>query len=74
MKGKRDKYILGTKSKGMQVEKMQKTLTNKGFYQGPIDGNYNQELKEAVTKFQNQQNLTADGVAGPKTLRALGLY
>ena len=74
MKGKRDKYILGTKSKGMQVENMQKTLKNKGFYQGPIDGNYNQQLKQAVTKFQNQQNLTADGVAGPKTLRALGLY
>ena len=73
-KGKRGKYILQEGSKGYEVERLQQALKGKGLYQGPIDGQYTEEVTDAVKEFQQTENLTVDGIAGPATLMALGLY
>jgi N-acetylmuramoyl-L-alanine amidase len=40
---------------------IQDRLQDLGFYDGPIDGNQSQELKDALTKFQLCQNLETSG-------------
>jgi hypothetical protein len=37
-----------------------------------VDGDYGQETRNAIQQFQRNERLSADGSAGPKTLRALG--
>ncbi|MEE1540466.1 MAG: peptidoglycan-binding domain-containing protein, partial [Arenicellales bacterium] len=73
-KGKQAKYLLQEGSFGMEVENLQQALKERDLYLGPIDGVFSSTLKEAVIKYQSQNNLKADGIAGPLTLKALGLY
>ncbi|MCD4820322.1 MAG: VWA domain-containing protein [Candidatus Cloacimonetes bacterium] len=73
-KGKRGQYILQEGNSGIEVEKLQTALKNKGFYSGLIDGKFTENVKEAVINFQKNENLTPDGVVGPLTLKALGIY
>ena len=40
---------------------------------GPVDGVYGSKTTKAVRSFQQKNGLTADGVAGPATLKALGM-
>ncbi len=72
--GKRSLYQLQRGDKGLEVERLQQALTEAGYYAGPVDGNYSQELENAVKTFQAEQTLTRDGVAGPATMQALDLY
>jgi Ca-activated chloride channel family protein len=72
--GKRGSYLLQNGDSGYEVERLQKTLNENGFYAGPIDGEFSSELEKAITAYQKANGLTADGVAGPKTLQKLGLY
>lgn len=60
-------------SKGTQVKTMQAKLKNWGYYAGAVDGVYGAQTKRAVIKFQKKNGLTADGIAGSKTLAALGM-
>ncbi|MDR1001666.1 MAG: spore cortex-lytic enzyme [Oscillospiraceae bacterium] len=60
-------------SSGTEVRNIQTRLKNWGYYTGSVDGQYGQLTKAAVIKFQKKNNLTADGIAGPKTLAAIGL-
>ena len=60
-------------SKGTQVKTMQTKLKNWGYYSGAVDGVYGAQTKQAVIKFQKKNGLTADGIAGAKTLAALGM-
>ncbi len=60
-------------SKGATVKKMQQKLKNWGYYKGGVDGIYGAKTKEAVKYFQRKNKLTVDGVAGPKTLAAMGI-
>ena len=60
-------------NKGDQVADLQQRLTAQGFYSGSISGNYDTATQNAVKKFQNTHKLTADGVAGAKTLQLLYL-
>ncbi len=60
-------------SKGTQVKTMQTKLKNWGYYAGAVDGVYGAQTKQAVIKFQKKNGLTADGIAGAKTLAALGM-
>ncbi len=53
------------------VEKLQRTLKNLGYYTGSVDGSYGAGTKAAVEQYQKMNKLTADGVAGPQTQRAL---
>lgn len=73
-KGKRGKYILMEGSRGYDVLRLQEALAGKGFYQGPKNGRYTPETSEALSRYQKANNLEPDGVAGPFTLRSLGLY
>lgn len=60
-------------STGSEVTQIQQKLSNLGYYNGSIDGVYGSETKRAVTNFQRDYGLTADGIAGSKTLNALGI-
>lgn len=73
-KGKRGKYILKEGDTGYEVKRLQSNLRLKGFYKGPVDGNFTSEVTDAVKSFQKQNNLSDDGIAGPATLKALGSY
>jgi peptidoglycan hydrolase-like protein with peptidoglycan-binding domain len=53
------------------VVNLQKLLTDRGFYDGAIDGVMGPRTRAAVVAAQKKYGLTADGVAGPKTLAAL---
>ena len=44
-----------------------------GYFDGPVDGVYGSKTTKAVRSFQQKNGLTADGVAGPATLKALGM-
>ena len=41
---------------------------------GSVDGVYGSKTEEAVRKFQRANGLTVDGIAGRKTLNAMGIY
>ena len=58
---------------GADVERLQRALNDKGFSPGATDGDYGPGTQAAVLAFQRSQGLLADGVAGPRTLNALGL-
>jgi len=54
-----------------EVRKMQKMLTELGFYSGNITGSFGEKTKEAVVAFQKSKGLTSDGIAGKRTLSAI---
>jgi N-acetylmuramoyl-L-alanine amidase len=60
-------------SKGSEVREIQTRLKSWGYYKGSVDGVYGTQTKSAVVYFQKKNGLTADGVAGTKTLQALGI-
>jgi len=72
--GKRSGYQLQVGDEGLEVERLQTALADKGFWSGPIDGRYTDDLEVAVDEFQAAQGIKQDGVAGPSTLQNLGLY
>ena len=55
------------------IREVQQALKDKGFDPGAVDGVNGPATRAALKKFQAQQNLTADGRLGPKTLDALGV-
>lgn len=59
---------------GQTVTTIQTKLKRWGYYSGEVDGVYGSATVEAVKYFQRTNGLTADGVAGPATLQALGIY
>ena len=60
-------------SQGEGVRQIQKKLTELGYFTSKIEGIYGEKTKAAVTRFQRDNGLTADGIAGTKTLSALGI-
>ena len=60
-------------SRGDEVRRIQTKLKSLGFYSGAVDGIYGAKTQSAVKKFQSSVGITADGIAGPKTLLYLGL-
>ena len=60
-------------STGSEVTQIQTRLKNWGYYTGTVDGVYGSKTQAAVKYFQSKNGLTADGIAGASTLRALGL-
>jgi peptidoglycan hydrolase-like protein with peptidoglycan-binding domain len=62
---------IGPGSKGAHVTALQKALVVLGYEVGKIDGEYGPKLAAAIAKFQKEHKLTADGVAGKKTIRAV---
>ncbi|GAA0727997.1 spore cortex-lytic enzyme [Clostridium malenominatum] len=60
-------------SRGGTVYEIQKKLKNWGYYKGGIDGIYGYKTFTAVKSFQAKNGLAVDGVAGNKTLNAMGI-
>lgn len=58
-------------SSGSEVRSIQTRLTDLGYFSGKIDGIFGSQTKNAVVKFQKDYGLTADGIAGSETLKAL---
>jgi putative chitinase len=60
-------------SRGPAVVRLQRELRKSGFNPGKIDGDFGPATKAAVIAFQKSRGLLADGIAGPRTLKALQL-
>jgi N-acetylmuramoyl-L-alanine amidase len=60
-------------SRGQEVRQIQTKLKELGLYKGSIDGIYGMSTQKAVRQFQKNCGITADGIAGPQTLKYLGL-
>ncbi len=60
-------------SRGSEVTTIQQKLKRWGYYNGSIDGIYGSQTVAAVKKFQKKNGLTVDGIAGTKTLNAMGI-
>ena len=58
---------------GGMVEKIQQKLKIWGYYGGAVDGVFGPETDKAVRWFQRKNGLAEDGIAGAKTLAAMGL-
>jgi peptidoglycan hydrolase-like protein with peptidoglycan-binding domain len=52
---------------------VQQALADKGYYTGPIDGNWDSECVAALRRFQEAENIAVDGKLGALSLIALGL-
>lgn len=55
-------------------EKVQTALANAGFYKGSIDGKLGAKTREAISLFQKDHGLKADGVIGQRTWTELKVY
>lgn len=60
-------------STGSEVRNIQSRLKSWGYYAGSVDGIYGNQTMKAVMHFQANNNLTPDGICGPKTLAKIGL-
>ena len=60
-------------ARGEQVRRVQQKLRQWGYYDGEVDGVFGQETYDAVVYFQKKNGLKADGVAGSRTLEAMGI-
>jgi peptidoglycan hydrolase-like protein with peptidoglycan-binding domain len=66
-------YSMNRGSSGHKVVKLQNKLANYGYFYANSTGYYGKITKHAVKAFQRDYGLHADGIAGPRTLRAMGL-
>ena len=60
-------------STGETVRQIQTNLKKWGYYTGSVDGIYGSKTTAAVKSFQRKTGLSVDGIAGPRTLAALGI-
>ena len=58
-------------SKGSEVKRLQTALSELGYYKMDVDGVYGKGTLAAVRAYQRANGLSADGIAGPKTLGKL---
>ena len=61
-------------SRGEEVRQIQTKLKRWGYYNGNVDGIYGTQTLNAVKYFQRKNGLTVDGIAGPATLKAMGIF
>lgn len=55
------------------IKLVQQRLYNLGYYTYKVDGIWGSRTTKAVKKFQSDYGLTADGIVGAKTEKALGI-
>ncbi len=65
--------VLRQGSRGSEVKEVQRRLKNWGYYSGAVDGIFGSGTKAAVIAFQKKNGLTADGIVGKATYKALGM-
>jgi hypothetical protein len=58
---------------GPRVTALQEALVSTGFLEDVADGQYGPATIKAVMNFQFSQNISVDGIAGPKTHELLGI-
>ena len=63
--------VIRSGSTGEAVTKLQTRLQELGYYTGTVDGQFGPGTRTAVTAFQQQNGLTADGIVGAETSEAL---
>ena len=61
-------------SRGNEVTQIQTKLKRWGYYNGNVDGIFGTQTLNAVKYFQRKNWLKVDGIAGPATLKAMGIY
>lgn len=61
-------------SRGDEVIQIQTKLKRWGYYNGNVDGIYGSQTLAAVKYFQRKNGLVVDGIAGKKTLEAMGIF
>lgn len=61
-------------SRGQEVRTIQTKLRRWGYYTGNVDGIYGSGTLAAVKKFQRKNGLAVDGIAGKRTLEAMGIF
>ena len=64
--------VLRKGSTGSEVAELQTELKTRGFSPGAIDGRFGPGTEAAIISFQQSEGLLADGIAGGRTLAALG--
>ena len=60
-------------SRSDEVRAVQQALKEKGYYDYTVDGIFGTRTRTAVISFQRDNGLQPDGIAGEKTLKALGV-
>ena len=60
-------------SRGTVVKTIQTKLKRWGYYTGSVDGVFGAKTKSAVQLFQRKNGLTADGIVGSATAKAMGV-
>lgn len=53
------------------IERVQRQLSELGYYQGPVDGRLSQETMEALGQFQKENRLVVTGIPTPRTRQRL---
>jgi len=61
-------------SRGQEVRDIQTKLKRWGYYNGNVDGIFGTQTLNAVKYFQSKNGLAVDGIAGSKTLAAMGIF
>ena len=57
--------------RGEDVLQLQRRLTELGYYTGEVDGAFGNQTRRSVERFQYQNGLSVDGIAGKRTLTVL---
>ena len=70
---KADAAVVKVGSRGETVRTIQTKLKRWGYYTGGIDGIFGAKTKSAVQYFQRRNGLTADGIVGSATAKAMGI-
>lgn len=65
--------VVKTGSRGQIVKTIQTKLKRWGYYNGSVDGIFGTQTKNAVMYFQRKNGLTADGIVGSATAKAMGV-
>lgn len=60
-------------SRGSEVVKVQNALNARGYWCGTADGIFGAKTYNAVVRFQKDHGISAIGVVGPQTSKALGV-
>lgn len=69
-----DNTYIRQNASGETVKRIQTELKALNYYSGKITGNAGEKTVAAIKSFQRKNGLTADGIAGPATLKAMGIY
>jgi len=62
-----------TEKRISSVQRAKIALKEKGYYDGPINGNYDQSVADAIKRFQKDQGMEQNGYLNERTYTALGV-